>query len=240
MYPFKIDQEHRQIPYHNKRTLHAGRHNGKRKDFTTSYYVYGKSAAIEFVCDETRKQHINTITLQAASARPDGERGYDWDNKTVIQLPRNEMLMVAAVLLGMYPRVEYRQSNGHASKSYSIEHQDEKIFVMVGERGRPIRAVGMSPEDTYHVVSLFLRQLKENAPWLTVDEIITLIDMTVVRMRSHQKGNTDLHPGGQSAVQPAEEVAETAGETVDTDMAFEDDDELQPAFPPEAEPNYNF
>ncbi len=188
MHPFKAAQHrprYRDEQYPSQYGQQA--RNKNKKEPVTSYYVYGKSAAIEFVCDETRKQQINTISMHAASARREGERGYDWDNKTIIQLPRNELLVAMAVMLGMLPRCEFEQTGLHAGKSYTVEHQEEKIFFMVAERGKPIRAVGLCPEDSYQVSTLFLRQLKANSPWMTTAEIIDLIEMTVVRMKQVQQ-----------------------------------------------------
>ena len=178
--PKKHKNNHSQNNYQNNHR------NSRKKDFTTSYYAYGKSAAIEFSCDETKKQRINTITLHAASARVSEERGYDWENKTVVQLPRHELLLAASILLGLRQKGEFKQSGLHSTKSYSIEHQGGKIFFMVMERGKPIRAVGLTPEDCYQVTSLFLKQLKQNAPWMSVNEIVQLIELTVVRMRASE------------------------------------------------------
>ncbi|MGF1546786.1 MAG: hypothetical protein ACFCUG_05635 [Thiotrichales bacterium] len=158
-------------------------HQSKGRDFASVYYAYGKSAAVEFACDETKKQRINTITLHAASARPDEPHGYDWNNKTTIQLPRNELLSMAAVMLGLLPKSEFKHHSAYGSKSYSLEHQREKIFVMVAEKGKPIRAVALAPEDTFQVISLVFRQIKANTPWLSVIEIMQLIELTVVKMK---------------------------------------------------------
>ena len=161
------------------RTTLSKKNNSRRKENHLSYYAYGKSAAIEFVCDETKKHRIATIAIQAASAK-EHERGYAWEDKTVIQVPRNELLHIAAIMLGKEERAEFRHSTQYTSKSYVVEHQGGKIFFMVSEKGKPIRAVGLSPEDSYQVLTLFMRQIKSNAPWLTVEEIIILIDRTAL------------------------------------------------------------
>lgn len=174
---------------HNKsRHAASGAKSNRRKENHLSYYAYGKSAAIEFVCDETKKHRIATIAIQAASAKED-DRGYAWEEKTVIQVPRNELLQVVAIMLGKMDRAEFRHATQYTSKSYTVEYQGNKIFFMVSERGKPIRAVGLNPDDTYQVITLFLRQLKTNSPWLSVAEIIDLIDTTVVQMRSHAATN---------------------------------------------------
>lgn len=216
-----------------------------KKSFTDSYYAYGKSAAIEFACDETKKQKINTITLHAASARTDSDRGYDWDNKTIIQLPRHEMLGVVAVLLGQMPRCEYRQSGAHSSKSYKVEFQGAKVFFMVMERGKPIRAVGLTPEDTYHVTALFFRQLKENSPWLSVNEIVQMVEMTIVRM----SGQLDTGESVDDFIaQAASEVESTSEASFDDGNEDEDEDEdeavlddgIQPLSNENDKPNFSY
>ncbi|HGG60107.1 MAG TPA: hypothetical protein ENK26_09385 [Gammaproteobacteria bacterium] len=193
MHPFKAvsyqrqqRNENRQFKKRNGNGHASGdsrpNQNRYRKDPRINYHVYGKGSAIEFFCDETKKQHIKTISINAASARKDIDKGYDWENKTFLQLPRNELLKVTAVLLGLSEHCEFRQNSTHTSKSYKVEFQGSKVFFMVMERGKAIRAVGLSPEDTYQVATLFLRQLKENSPWMTVDEIIQMIEITIVNM----------------------------------------------------------
>ncbi len=205
MYPYRTTSDN-QYPdnYNQNQALGTRKGNyqklyknstlSKSKDFSNAYYAYGKSAAIEFVCDETKKQRIHTISLHAASARQDDTHGYDWDNKTTIQLPRNELLAMAAVMLNLLPKAEFKHHSAYGSKSYSIEHQREKVFVMVAEKGKPIRAVALSPEDTFQVVTLVFKQIKANANWLTVGEIMQLIELTVVKMkRERLNGHDDYH-----------------------------------------------
>ncbi len=168
-----------------------GRHpatakHSRRKDPGMSYYVYGKDAAIEFICDETRKQQVQTICMQAASAKGNDERGYEWENKTIIQIPRNELLQVTAIMLGKMDRAEFHHRSQYSSKHYVVEHQGGRVFVSIQEKGKPERAVSLSPDDSYQVLTLFLRQLRSNSSWMTVTEIISLIDQTVVGMREGQ------------------------------------------------------
>lgn len=229
MYPYRASN-HQKREFKEEKNFKPGQSSAHRnkikKDFASSYYAYGKSAAIEFVCDETKKQRINTITLHAASARTDEERGYDWENKTIVQLPRSELLQVAAILLGLSSKGEFNQTGLHASKSFSVEFQEEKVFFMVMERGKPIRAVGLSPDDTYHVAGLFLKQLKQNSPWLTANEIIDLIELTVVRM--------------QSAKDERISAKAQAGDANDGVSADSDNVEESEDFEEEFEPNFNF
>ncbi len=230
MHPFKAAQYRPRHRDEQNQNTNGHYPRGKnRKEPVTSYYVYGKSAAIEFVCDETRKQQINTISMQAASARGEGERGYDWDNKTIIQIPRNELLVVMAIMLGMLPRAEFDQTGLHAGKSYTVEHQDEKLFFMVAERGKPIRAVGLCPEDSYQVATLFLRQLKANSPWMTTAEVIDLIEMTVVRMKlAQQARQQSADPDVDLDVEEGDSIEEDGVELAEDDVVMRDD-----------EPNFN-
>lgn len=235
MHPFRSLAHQRQDNDYNKSNRNRTPSNTqtaskypRKKDFTASYYAYGKSAAIEFCCDETKKQKIHTITLHAANARTDADRGYDWENKSIIQLPRHEMLVVTAVLMGLVPLCEFRQTGAHSAKSYKVEHQGTKVFFMIMERGKPVRAVGLSPEDTYHTLSLFVRQLKENSPWMTVSEIVQMIEMSVVRMNSATF---------QSSMSEEElEEAETAYEGYAEQNQADDWEEEAES---DSEPNYN-
>lgn len=234
MYPYRASNHHKR-DFKDDKNFKSGQgapnRNKIKKDFASSYYAYGKSAAIEFVCDETKKQRINTITLHAATARADDERGYDWENKTIVQLPRSDLLQVSAILLGLSNKGEFNQSGLHASKSFSVEFQNEKVFFMVMERGKPIRAVGLSPDDTYHVAGLFLKQLKQNSPWLTVNEIIDLIELTVVRMQiardDRLTAKAEQGADSESSESPGDEASPSAD---DNGGEFED----------EYEPNFNF
>ncbi|MGF1644513.1 MAG: hypothetical protein ACFCUJ_12765 [Thiotrichales bacterium] len=226
MYPYRTPIEN-QYPDSGQSQRGSGsqkylraNHQNKSRDFASVYYAYGKSAAVEFACDETKKQRINTITLHAASARQDEPHGYDWNNKTTIQLPRNELLSMAAVMLGLLPKSEFKHHSAYGSKSYSLEHQREKIFVMVAEKGKPIRAVALSPEDTFQVISLVFRQIKANAQWLSVIEIMQLIELTVVKMKLARMGEDG-------------EIRSSA-HTHDDDDEYYDDDEIN-----EQEENYN-
>ncbi len=188
----------------------------RRKESAISYYVYGKSAAIEFVCDETRKQQIQTICMRAATAKESEDRGYEWDSKTSIQIPRNELLQVTAIMLGKLERAEFHHNTQYSSKSYTVEHQGGKVFVMVSEKGKPMRAVGLSPDDTYQILSLFFRQLKSNASWMTVSEIIELIDQTVVAMREFKVEGDDAEEFQEVSSEPLEfESPEPEGNTLD-------------------------
>lgn len=198
-------------------------HQPSRRETKINYYVYGKGSAMEFYCDKTSKQSVSTISINAASKKEDDTTttiGYDWDKKTSIQLPRNEMLQIIAVMLGMQDTCEFRQNGTHSSKSYKVEFQESKVFFMIMERGKPIRAVGLTPEDTYQVASLFLKQLKENSPWMSVDEIIQMVEMTIVNM-------------GQAPVR--EDDDEEFAQPADIEDDSIPDEELL-----ENEPNFNF
>ncbi|MGV6858713.1 MAG: hypothetical protein ACWA5X_07020 [bacterium] len=197
-----------------------GRHpastkHGRRKDPGASYYAYGTEAAIEFICDETRKQQVQTICMQAASAKGNDERGYEWENKTIIQIPRNELLQVTAIMLGKMAQAEFEHVSQYNTKRYAVAHQGGNVLFSIEEEGKPRRSVTLSPDDTYQVLALFLRQLKSNSSWMTVTEIIALIDQTVVAMRSGE----ELAAEGMETVYEEDET-----QCIDVaDEAFDDD-----------------
>lgn len=247
MHPFKAVSHQRQNKNDNrqanKRTNNRSSNNSSRNNSSNNqnakrpqnsnsrsrvetkinYYVYGKGSAMEFFCNKTKKQSVSTISINAASKKPDDTTttGYDWENKTAIQLPRNEMLQIAAVMIGMQDSCEFRQNGTHSSKSYKVEFQESKVFFMVMERGKPIRAVGLSPEDTYQVASLFFKQLKENSPWMSVDEIIQMIELTIVNMGQAPARDDDDD-------EEFEQPADIEDDSISDDVLLEN------------EPNFNF
>ncbi len=140
-----------------------------------SKHVYGGKAALCFEIDENR-HGLPTISVDAAVAS--GVREYDWPGKIRVQLTQGELPVVTAVLLGFRPSCEFRSHGPNKDKGFSIEHQGSKVFVRVFATGEPMRAVPMELPDVYQVSSLFLRQLRQQSPWLDATGVISLIRAT--------------------------------------------------------------
>lgn len=152
-----------------------------------SHHVYGGKAALCWDVDQTRNGD-STIRLEAAKVI--GERKYDWSNKITIQLTRDELPCVAAVFLGILQRTEGRNHGvgDQQGKGFEIEHQGNKLFVKVFAPQRPPCAVPISPEDAFTVASLLVRQIRKGKPWLSGNDIMTMLRAIIGRMKS-QTGN---------------------------------------------------
>lgn len=151
------------------------RPTGKDRTFIKKH-VYGGRAALCFEADETRGG-VHTMRLEAADST--APKQYSWNDKIAIQLTRDELLIVTAVLFGMLPRCEYSNHGPDNSKGFSIEDQGNKLFVKVLAKGKKVKAVPMTPEDAFYVAQIFLGQLKKNAPWLEAGEIMTTLQRVV-------------------------------------------------------------
>ncbi|MEE4377187.1 MAG: hypothetical protein V2J55_06690 [Candidatus Competibacteraceae bacterium] len=146
-----------------------------------SVHVYGQKAALCFEPTLTRS-HVPTLTLDAALAQ--GQRQYDWGNKLRLQLTRQELPMVAAVLLGFRPKCEFTNHGDQNNKGFSIEDQGQHVFIRVFAKDQPVRAVPVTPEDAFRITTLLLRQLQSACPWLTGGDLISLISRTVGRVKT--------------------------------------------------------
>jgi hypothetical protein len=185
-----------QRPQEQTRT-DQGRSGNRLQDENLSHHVYGGKAALCFETDTTRggedgKNAIFTICLDgAASTAP---RKYDWKNKVRVQLTRDELPQATAVLMGMMPFFEGKNHGPQNDKGFSIEDQGDKFFVRVFAKDVPVKAVPMTPEDAFYVAQLFVRQLRKNAPWLSGQDLMTLLK-TVVANRKQARPNQQR--GGQ-------------------------------------------
>lgn len=149
-------------------------------------HVYGAKAALCFEADETRFG-IHTVCIEAADAT--APKQYDWGNKIRVQLTRDELPVVTAVLFGWLPRCEYKNHGEDNSKGFSLEDQGDKLFMRVFARARQVKAVPIPPEDAFYLAQLFLGQMKKNAPGLSGGEILTTLrQVLAARKREQSKG----------------------------------------------------
>lgn len=150
-----------------------------------SYHVYGGKAALCWEDDTTRAGEA-TVRLEAASAT--GPRQYDWSNKVIIQLTRDELPCVAAVFLGLIP--EAKGSNhgqgDNGGKWFEIQHQGSKLFCKVGDPQSKMKAVPIEAQDAYWVATLLIRQIRAARPWLSGEDVVMLLRTIIARMKSSQ------------------------------------------------------
>lgn len=147
-----------------------------RPEDRASFHVYGGKAALCFEADET-KQGVPTIALDAASST--GPRAYDWNGKIRLQLTRAELPVVAAVLLGVMTKCEFKNHGQDNSKGFSIERQEGgKVFIKVMAKDQGVKAVPVGPADVFYIASLVMRQLRKANPWLDGTALISLVRST--------------------------------------------------------------
>lgn len=161
-------------------TGRAGRND--EREFI-SHHVYGGKAALCWDVDQT-KNGDPTIRLEAA--RSVGERKFDWASKITIQLTRDELPCVAAVFLGILGSTEGRNHGvgDQQGKGFEIQHQGNKLFVKVFAPNQSPCAVPVSPEDAFTVASLLVRQIRKGKPWLSGNDIMTMLRAIIGRMKT--------------------------------------------------------
>ncbi len=143
--------------------------------------VYGAKAALTFEEDVTQGG-FHTVALDAAIAlKP---REYNWSQKTRIQLTRQELPTVIAVIAGIVPQAEYANHGADKNKGFSLEDQGDKVFVKVfAPEG--VKAIPIAPEDSFAVLALMMRQLAKNHPGMTTADLFTVLQPTLARYRKN-------------------------------------------------------
>jgi len=171
-------------------TLHKS--SNKRREESPSYHAYGTNAAVEFTCEVTKKQSLNTIAMHMATSNK-GAKGYDWENKTVIQIPRIELPVVAAVLIRKTKRASFVQNSMMGEKGFTMEHDGEIVRLIMTDSEKEDREIELTPEDVFQISSLFLRQIRSNMNWMSASDIIQLIEQTIVPLKesNYERYNTE-------------------------------------------------
>ena len=142
--------------------------------------VYGGKAALCIEPDETRQ---GEPTLRIEAARATAPRKYDWRQKLSLQLTREELPVIAATVLGFLTHCEYKNHGPNQDKGLEIVHQGTHLFVRLFQKERGVVAVPVTAADSYALGALCLRQLRKTAPWLSDQGVMTLLKLTVQRMK---------------------------------------------------------
>jgi len=140
-----------------------------------SHHVYGGQAALCFELDVT-VSGFSTIALDGAKMV--GKRKFDWANKLRVQLTKQELPIVTAVLLGMRQSCEFKNHGPDNNKGFALEHQDGKIYCKLFTKGLVV-GVPITLSDAYYASVLFLKQLQVQTPWLDATSITMLLRSTL-------------------------------------------------------------
>ncbi|MDD3575308.1 MAG: hypothetical protein PHT38_00300 [Halothiobacillus sp.] len=142
-----------------------------------SIKIFGQKAAFTIEADVTQGC-FHTIAIDAASMT--GPKQYDWTKKTRIQVTRAELPALLSVFLGIMPAVEYKNHGPENNKGFAFEDQGDKIFGKVFSK-EGVRALPITPEDSYFMAMIMARQLAKNYPGTSLSEIIQMLRATMVR-----------------------------------------------------------
>lgn len=148
-----------------------------------SVHVYGNKSALCFEPDTT-KDGTHTVALDAALAT--GPRQYDWKRKIRVQLTVRELPIVAAVIFGFGRFCEFKNHGTNNDKGFSLENQEKnavgQVFARVFAKDQVLRAVPIDAADAWRVGALFVRQLRQQYPWLDGDTLMMSLRMTGARI----------------------------------------------------------
>jgi len=173
----ELDRE-QQKEYQPSPDSTAGRTDETKRDEQgrpRSVHVYGGKGALCFEEDET-KNGFHTIAIDAATST--GPKQYDWANKIRIQLTREELPVLLAVMLGVLPQCEYKNHGTQNNKGFSVQDQGNQYFVRVFSP-EGVRAVPMTPEDAFRVTAMLIKQMRKNYEGLETGDILTLVRVII-------------------------------------------------------------
>lgn len=170
-----------------ERSQRPGQSNASDDRKYHSIHVYGGKAALCWEADTTRGDDP-TVRLEAAAAI--GERKYDWKDKVTIQLTRSELPYAAAVFLGLLPETQGKNHGigDQAGKAFVLQHQGSKVFCKVMAPNKGVRAVPIEPADAFEVGALLVCQIRRSKPWLSGQDVVTMLKAIIARMSQAQRG----------------------------------------------------
>jgi len=147
-------------------------------------HIYGAKAALALEPTTSRSGAL-ALTVDAAV----GTLGkYDWRNKIIVQLAKDEMYLLYAVLRGFLVRFEANAHGQSNDKSFSIENQGSKFFVKVVQKGRSIVAIPVELPDALALASMLVKSIVAAEPHLGgVAGVDALINPMTAMMLSQQR-----------------------------------------------------
>lgn len=109
----------------------------QHRGFLEKLVCHSSRFAAQFEIDQTRKGH-HTVKMEVAPSKNDNSKAFDWSQKIIIQLTRDDLLSVMSVFLMQtksFKAKAYGQSN---NKSFTLEYRNHEtyghqLFLMVSE-----------------------------------------------------------------------------------------------------------
>jgi hypothetical protein len=86
----------------------------------------------------------------------------DWDNKWTFQVSFNEMSSVAAVLLGITPKIEYKYHGKKHKVAYALQRNSEGRVRIVIQNGGPHRTIVLQPGEVFWLSTLLFDAIGRN------------------------------------------------------------------------------
>lgn len=149
-----------------------------------SFKIFGQAAALCVSEARTRSTQEHTIQIEGAVSLGNGSRAIDWQNKITVQLTRQEMLLLLALLKRLVANVKFEGHGQHHDKAMYVEDQQQHFFVRLIQRGRAPIAVPVRPVDSVSMIALIYKQMQLNEPHLRIDEINQLVKDMAAMMSS--------------------------------------------------------
>jgi len=137
--------------------------------------THGGKAAFEFSPDKTKEGWL-TIRLEGASKLNNNTKQYDWKNKITIQITKNELPVITAVLLGFLPSCEFG-NHGQTNKGFALINQGKNFFFKIFEPGdnKRMYVCPVPLVEANLMGTLALSQHVQNFPSLSSDSALTAI-----------------------------------------------------------------
>ncbi|QIR16319.1 hypothetical protein [Shewanella aestuarii] len=156
-------------------------HNNQEPRYSGQFDPYfnlkchGTKAAIELKPSITQGGW-HTVMLEGANSI--GERKFNWQDKTSVQITKTELLPVIAVLLGIREGFEGKAHGVQKNKGFNIKWQQNQrdntmnVFVSIFEANKPMKGVPISAYDALMLSHLAISQYINNMPQLTPEALI--------------------------------------------------------------------
>lgn len=144
------------------------------KSFNPSMKIHGVKAALTIEAVRL-EDDFTTICFEAALARNDGSRRFDWQNKLIFRFTRSEMFKYLAVLNRVAPNARFSNHGPNNSKSLLLEWQKDKLFVSVRDTHQEPRAVPVSAADAFLLCMFSMDAFQSNYPRLDSVQIVNTL-----------------------------------------------------------------